>query len=114
MRRREIVLYVHLTEDALRSGDRDAPVHLENAGGQLLTAAQVADWCNRTDTSRVIVKPVLDLNQQVATDGYQVPARIVEHVRIRDRTCVHPYCNRPARSCDLDREHGAALLPVAA
>jgi hypothetical protein len=62
----------------------------------------------------VIVKPVLDLNQPRATDGYQVPARIAELVRLRDRTCVHPYCHRPARSCDLDREHGAALLPVAA
>jgi hypothetical protein len=112
--RREVVLYVHLTADAIRSHDADAPVWVENAGGRLLTAAQVAEWCQRQDTTRVIVKPVIDLNQPQATDGYQVPERIAEQVRLRDRTCVHPYCNRPARSCDLDREHGAALLPVAA
>jgi hypothetical protein len=34
--------------------------------------------------------------------GYQVPDRIAERVRLRDRTCVFPYCHRPARSCDLD------------
>ena len=38
----------------------------------------------------------------VVVVGRRVPARIAEHVRLRDKTCVHPYCNRPARSCDLD------------
>jgi hypothetical protein len=25
-----------------------------------------------------------------------------EIVALRDRTCAHPYCNRPARRCDCD------------
>src|SRR3954464_9265786 len=35
---RQVVLYLHLAEDALHSGDPDAPVRVENAGGQLVTA----------------------------------------------------------------------------
>jgi hypothetical protein len=101
-RRRDIVLYVHLSEDAVRSGDPDAVARVENAGGQLVTAEQVAEWCRRDDTSRVIVKPVIDLNQHLVTDSYAVPARIAEHVELRDGTCVFPWCHRPARGCDKD------------
>jgi hypothetical protein len=101
-RRRDIVLYVHLSEDAVRSGDPDAVARVENAGGQLVTAGQVAEWCGRTDTARVVVKPVIDLNQPAATDSYAVPARIAEHVELRDGTCVFPWCQRPARGCDKD------------
>jgi hypothetical protein len=99
---REVVLYVHLSHDALRTGDRNNPVRVENAGGQLLTAGQIADWCGRTDTTKVTVKPVIDLHAYLSTDGYEVPARIAEHVELRDKTCVFPYCNRPARRCDKD------------
>jgi hypothetical protein len=107
---REVVLYVHLTEDAITTGHPDTPVWVENAGGQLLTAAQIADWCGLPDTRKVTVKPVIDLNQPHAVDGYQVPARIAEHVRLRDRTCVHPWCQRPARRCDLD--HLDPYVPI--
>jgi hypothetical protein len=101
-RRRDIVLYVHLSEDALRSGDRDAVARVENAGGQLVTAGQVAEWCGRPETTRVVVKPVIDLNQHHPTDSYAVPARIAEQVELRDSTCVFPWCQRPARRCDKD------------
>jgi hypothetical protein len=101
-RTREIVLYVHLSEDAVRCGDPNTPVRVENAGGQLLTAGQVAEWCRRDDTARITVKPVIDLHQQLAVDQYKVPAQIAERIQLRDKTCVHPYCNRPARSCDTD------------
>jgi hypothetical protein len=111
---KSVVLYVHLSEDALRSGDPDAPAWLENAGGQLVTAGQVAQWCgvsagstthstgSTTHGAKVTVKPVVDLNQPLTSAGYQPSAAVVDHVRLRDRTCVHPWCQRPARSCDLD------------
>jgi 5-methylcytosine-specific restriction endonuclease McrA len=102
LHRREVVLYVHLSEQALRTHDPDAPVRVENAGGQLLTAGQVADWCQRTDTTRVVVKPVIDLAELLSSDAYKVPEAIAEQVRLRDKTCVHTYCHRPARSCDVD------------
>jgi 5-methylcytosine-specific restriction endonuclease McrA len=101
-RRREVVLYVHLAEDAIRSGDRDAPVHLENAGGQLLTAGQVADWCRLPETGKVTVKPVIDLHRAAGVDSYRVPPWLAEAVQLRDRTCVFPYCHRPVRGCDID------------
>src|SRR3954447_7698496 len=47
--RRQVVLYVHLSEDATKCGDPDAPVQVENGAGHLLTAGQVADWCGRSD-----------------------------------------------------------------
>jgi hypothetical protein len=99
---REIVLYVHLSEDAIRTGNPDAPVWLEDAGGRLLTAGQVADWCGRDDTTKVTVKPVRDLNEFHAVDQYKVPEWMAEQVRLRDVTCIFPHCHRPARSCDLD------------
>jgi hypothetical protein len=102
LHRREVVLYVHLSEQALRTHDPDTPVRVENGGGQLLTAEQVADWCQRTDTSKVVVKPVIDLEKVLSSDAYKVPEAIAEQVRLRDNTCVHPYCHRPARSCDID------------
>jgi hypothetical protein len=130
---RQVVLYVHLSEAALRTHDTDAPAHLENAGGQLLTAGQVAAWCGRADTTRIVVKPVRDLTAlhhptqhptqhpsahpprrsprlgasacpgaTTATDPYRVPAQMAEDVELRDRTCVFPWCHRPARRCDKD------------
>jgi hypothetical protein len=83
---------------------------VENAGGQLLTAAQIAQWCGRADTSRVTVKRVIDLHAHLAVDAYEVPAQIAEHVRLRDRTCVFPWCQRPARCCDLD--HIEPYVPI--
>jgi hypothetical protein len=102
VRGRQVVFYVHLSVDALRSPDPNGTAWLEQAGGQLLTAGQVAEWCSRADTAKITVKPVIDLREVRAVDAYQVPETIAEHIRLRDSTCVHPYCNRPARSCDLD------------
>jgi len=99
---REVVLYVHLSEDALRSHDPDAPVRVENAGGQLLTAGQIADWCGRTDTAKVTVNPVIDLHAHASVDQYKVPDWLAERIQLRNRACVHPFCNRPARRCDTD------------
>jgi hypothetical protein len=96
------VLFVHLSQDALRGHQPESPVWLENAGGQLLTATQVAEWCGLPGTGKVTVKPVIDLRTRHAVDGYRPPDRIAETVRLRDRTCVFPHCQRPARACDLD------------
>jgi len=100
--RRQVVLFVHLSEAAITSGDPDAPVRVENGPGHLLTAGQVAEWCGRPDTANVIVKPVVDLNQPLRCNSYEPSPRLAEQVRLRDRTCIFPWCQRPARSCDLD------------
>ena len=38
----------------------------------------------------------------LSTPAYEVPDRIREQVILRDRTCVFPWCTRPARGCDID------------
>ncbi|RNM16287.1 HNH endonuclease [Nocardioides pocheonensis] len=101
-RRREVVLYVHLSEDALRSGDRNAPAWVENAGGHLVTAGQVADWCGAGSTTKVTVRPVLDLAATLHSTGYQPSLTLTEQIELRDRTCVFPWCQRAARGCDKD------------
>jgi hypothetical protein len=101
-RAREVVLYVHLTDDALRSGDPNVPVRVENAGGHLLTAGQIAEWCRRPDTTKITIKPVLDLSEHLSTSGYTPSPRLAEQVRVRDKTCVFPHCQKSARICDLD------------
>ncbi|RNM11016.1 HNH endonuclease signature motif containing protein [Nocardioides pocheonensis] len=106
-RRREVVLYVHLSDAALTSGDRLAPAWLENAGGHLVTAGQVADWCgvsagSTNPTTRITVRPVLDLAETLQSAGYQPSPTLTEQIELRDRTCVFPWCQRPARGCDKD------------
>ena len=101
-RGREVVLHAHLSADALRSGDRDSdvPVWVTGAGGwaggQLLTAAQVAQWCGLPDTTRVTVKPVVDLNTVKTVDGYRVPDWLAEQARLRTgRVCSRSAPARP-------------------
>ncbi|WP_426246995.1 HNH endonuclease [Nocardioides sp. LHG3406-4] len=89
---RQVVLHVHLTED-------DPVARLEP--GTLTTLDQVRHWCTRSHT-QVVIKPILDLNEPIVCDGYQPPPRLREQVILRDRTCVFPWCTRPARGCDLD------------
>ncbi|RNL63050.1 HNH endonuclease [Nocardioides marmoriginsengisoli] len=98
---RQVVLYVHTTHDNLAT--QGGVATLENAGGQLITVNQVRAWCDTPGTTtQVIVKPVIDLDDPLGTDGYAIPERIREHVLLRDRTCVFPWCNRNARRCDCD------------
>lgn len=101
---REVVLYVHLNEHTDQA-------EVENAGRHLLTKDQVSKWCGIPE-ARVIVKPVIDLNTPLSTTAYEVPDRIREHLILRDRTCVFPWCHRNARACDLDHivpfDHGGS------
>lgn len=93
---RPVTLYVHLPSDTA-----NPTALVENAGGRLLTQAQVALWCANPGT-KVTVKPVIDLHVRLASPAYEVPERVKEHLELRDRTCVFPFCNRPARSTQKD------------
>jgi hypothetical protein len=64
-----------------------------------LTVATIKDWLG---SSRFILQPVLDLTRTDAADQHDPPAWMRELVVLRDRTCVHPYCDKPSRACDLD------------
>jgi hypothetical protein len=52
--------------------------------------------------AEITVRPVLDLDTCTHADTDTVPERIKEPVDLRDRTCVFPWCTRPARACDHD------------
>jgi len=95
VRSRQVVLHVHLSEAAVY----DDGVELETARventGTLLTADTIRDWCGRPDT-QVVVKPVIDLDERLATGAYEVPDRLAEQVALRDHTCVFCWCGRPA------------------
>ena len=68
---------------------------------RILTADQIRTWCANPDTE-VIVKPVIDLNEHIHVEGYEVPDRLREQVTVRDHTCVFPWCTRSARKMDAD------------
>nr|WP_269449866.1 HNH endonuclease signature motif containing protein [Auraticoccus cholistanensis] len=87
-----VTLYLHLPAESLASGT--APGWVGNTGTPV-TAGQIRDWCGRPGT-RITVRPVIDLNETVTVAGYEVPERIREHIALRDRTCVFPWCSRPA------------------
>ncbi|CAB4965155.1 unannotated protein [freshwater metagenome] len=98
---RELVLHAHF--DASLSGDTTVfgPTGRLEEGQRLLLLEQLRSWCGDSRT-KVTVKPVIDLNQEKSAPGYEIPDLIREHVALRDRTCVFPFCGRPARGCDVD------------
>jgi hypothetical protein len=97
-RRRQVVLHVHLSAAALGVGLGE----LEGHPGPV-SVDQVRAWCAAPGTTtHVSIRPVIDLDSAMSATSYEVPEAMAEHVRLRDRSCVFPYCGRDARSCDLD------------
>jgi hypothetical protein len=98
---REVVIHAHF--DATFSGDTTVfgPTGRMENGQRLILLDQIRSWSSDSRT-KITVKPVIDLNAQLTAQGYKVPADIREQVQLRDRTCVFPWCTRPARGCDID------------
>ena len=99
---RQVVLHVHLSEAAITGTDGDCLelARVENQR-QVVTADQIRTWCANPD-AQVIVKPVIDLNEHIHVEGYEVPDRLREQTILRDHTCVFPWCTRSARKADAD------------
>jgi len=102
---RQIVLYVHLSESAITGTAIASEGCLELARVEnkrrIVTADQIRSWCANPDTE-VLVKPVIDLNEHIHVEGYEVPDRLREQVTMRDHTCAFPWCSRSARKLDAD------------
>ncbi|TGN66032.1 HNH endonuclease [Nocardioides eburneiflavus] len=98
---RAVVIHAHV--DASFSGDTTVfgPTGRMENGQRLVLLEQIQSWCADTRTE-VTIKPVIDLNTTLTAQTRKVPATIREHVILRDRTCVFPFCTRPARRCDVD------------
>ena len=56
---------------------------------RILTADQIRTWCANPDTE-VVVKPVIDLNEHIHVEGYEVPDRLREQV-----TAARPHLRVP-------------------
>ncbi len=100
-RARQVVLYVHLCEAAVSGAAGGLHLARTENHRRGVTADQVRGWCADPDT-QLVVKPVLDLDDHLHVDAYEVPHRLREQAILRDGTCVFPWCTRPARSCDCD------------
>ena len=98
---REVVLHAHFDASLDDLATVFGPTGRMEEGQRLVLLDQVRDWCADSRT-KVTVKPVIDLNADLSTPAYEVPDRIREQVILRDRTCVFPWCTRPARGCDID------------
>jgi hypothetical protein len=98
---REIVLHAHFTASTEGEATVFGPTSRLEEGQRLVLLDQVKAWCGDSRT-KVTIKPIIDLTTVLEAPGYAIPDRIREHVILRDRTCVFPWCTRPARGCDAD------------
>lgn len=96
--RPQATVYVHLTPAILQG--RGA-ARAEDLGA--LTRNQLVDLLGHHHIS---LRPVIDLNQGMATDCYEVPAAIDERLQLHRPADVFPFASSLSRS--LDRDHTAA------
>jgi hypothetical protein len=95
---RELVIYAHHD-----TRDPHGIIGVENVSstGSTITVEQLADWCHKANT-KVSIRPVLDLAEDLSTSSYAPTDRIREQVILTCPTCVFPGCGKTARRCDLD------------
>jgi hypothetical protein len=104
--RPRVVVYVHLSEEALRAGTGIARV--EEVGPVLLGRLHglLGDHCN------INLKPVIDLPAgHIPVDSYEIPASLREHLLLRYPADMFPYAARVSRQIDID--HTIAYLSPA-
>ncbi len=108
---RGVVLHAHFDANTVGEQTVFGPTGRLEEGQRLILLDQVRSWCADSRTE-ITIKPVIDLNTEISTPAYAIPDRIREQVILRDRTCVFPWCTRPARGCDIDHiiefDHDAA------
>ncbi|WP_432476394.1 DUF222 domain-containing protein [Nocardioides sp. GXQ0305] len=100
---RRLDLHVHLAASVVADTGTvtfDPLARLEEGQRQVLLD-QVKEWCAHTHT-QVVVRPVLDLAAHLSAPGYEPGEELREQVVQRDRTCLFPWCSRPARRCQVD------------
>jgi hypothetical protein len=93
------VLYVRISEEALRSGIGVAQCE---GGVGPVTVQQVRDLLGHY---HVTVRPVLDLRGQVPVDAYEVPHALREALRLARPSSVFPFSRSGSASPDWDHTH---------
>ena len=97
---REVVIHAHISAAAVTgatgTGEMARPVQeILNA----ITIEQVRTWCGNP-AAKVIIKPIIDLDEHIWVMSYEASDRLKDQTTLRDGTCVHPWCTRPAIRCD--------------
>ncbi|MFI7068591.1 DUF222 domain-containing protein [Kribbella sp. NPDC050124] len=90
-------LYVHLTDHALTTGK--GVLRVEGLGPLLL--AQLSELLGH---DQIVVKPVIDLHEQISVHSYEIPDRIRDRVRLRHPVAMFPYSSAEA-TAGMDQDH---------
>jgi hypothetical protein len=90
------VVYVHLHAAAL-TGLVPGVARVEDLGPHAL--AQLRDLLGH---AHVTLKPVIDLNDRVAVNGYEHPQRLKERIHLTRPGCAFPHATSMSRRTDLD------------
>ncbi|RZT17113.1 uncharacterized protein DUF222 [Kribbella sp. VKM Ac-2569] len=96
-RRNRHTLYVHLTGRTLATGN--GVLRVEELGP--LLASQLTELLGH---DQIIVKPVIDLQDDVSVHAYEIPDRIREQVRLRHPVDMFPYSGAEATT-RMDQDH---------
>ncbi|MFC0625943.1 DUF222 domain-containing protein [Kribbella deserti] len=80
----QTTIYVHLTDYSLATGD--GVMRVEELGPLLVS--QLAELVGH---HRIVVKPIIDLREQLSVDAYEVPHRIREWMKLRYPVPVFPW-----------------------
>ena len=98
-------MYVHLSDAAVVPASLDGEFgRVENTRGPV-HAEQIRQWCGNPD-AQITVNPVIDLNEHIDVEAYEIRGRLREQTILVHPTCVFPWCTRPARALEPD-EHDA-------
>ena len=99
--RPQVVLYVHLHEAALTGtssgGTSGGVARVEGLGPHGLT--QLSELLGH---ARVIVKPVINLADQVSVNSYEHPTGVKERIRLRQPGDAFPHATIISRKLDTD------------
>ncbi|TCC27483.1 DUF222 domain-containing protein [Kribbella speibonae] len=96
-RRNRHTLYVHLTDRTLATGN--GVLRVEELGP--LLAGQLSELLGH---DQIVVKPVIDLQDQVSVHSYEIPDRIRERVRLQHPVDMFPYSGAEATT-RMDQDH---------
>ncbi|SEE99427.1 HNH endonuclease [Ruania alba] len=108
---RTVMLYLHLPADALNDHTGAGADGAGNVFGSGIVGRcentkspvskeQIRQWC--ATAGRILVRPVIDLAGHTDATTYEASPTLRERIILRDGRCRFPYCNRSARSADLD------------
>lgn len=100
--RRRSIVYIHLSEAALRPVDNTSEscpgvARIEGIGP--LTTDSLPEFLQGTN---VTIRPVLDLSRVPSTDRYEIPDQLRDAVHLRFPTEIFPFSARDSRGLDLD------------